>query len=175
MKGLGRKIDFAARLTPNEAWRRITATSDERKIAFFAASGFEGNQRFLYDVNGSEIKVRLRQRRKGFPPILTVKIEPTNYGCRIRGDVSVELSSWIILLVLTIIFLIIGMVTAFLIFGKLFAGVPLTNFSPWDFFGLLFFVNALVVPLTFISRARRDESELFEWLESLVADSAIKS
>lgn len=169
-----RKFDFAIRFAPEEFWRRVTSTSDERKIAFFAPTGFEGSRRFLYDVNGSEIKVRLRQRRKGFPPILTMKIKPTNYGCRIYGDISVELSSWIFLLIFTIVFLIIGGVNAFPVFEKVFAGEPLTNFTPFNFFGLLFLFNAVTMPFIFILNARRDEDEIFQWIKSLVDDQIVR-
>ncbi len=174
-KLFGRQIDFSSRLSPNELWRRITATSDAKRIAFFAASGFEGSRRFLYSVNGSEIKVNLRQRKKGIPPILTMKIEPTNYGCRILGNIAVEKTSWIFLAVLMIIFAVIGTALIYPMIGSLWTGQPLTKFTPFDFFALVFLVNVVILPVFINFKVRSDTNELFGWLESLIADSVIKS
>ena len=165
------KIDFEVILTPDALWQRITTASDQKKIAFFNASGYEGNQPFLYETEGAQIKVRRRERRKNFPPILTMKILPTDYGSKITGNIAVETSSWIFLILMFSIFLITGGILTFFTISKILTGEGFTRFSPFDFVALLFLINAFILPVIFIVKVRRDKQKLFDWIRNLTADS----
>ncbi len=170
----GEKIDLTTRLHPNDLWRRVTATSDAQKIVFFAPTGFEGDKRFLYTVSGSEIKVRLRQRNKGIPPILKMKIEPTGEGSRILGKIAVEKSSWIFLSIFWLAFLTIGVIFLFSTTGKLLARQPFAAYTPFDLIAPFITINLLIFSLRVYFKVKRDTGELFKWLEKLIADSIIK-
>lgn len=164
-------FDFEVTLTPDELWQRITTASDEKKIAFFRPSGFEGNQPFLYETEGPQIKVHRRERRKNFPPILTMKILPTGYGSRITGNIAVEPSSWIFLILMFGIFLIIGGILTFFTISKILTGTGAANFSPFDFVTLIFLINAFILPIIFIVKVRGDKKKLFDWIKNLTTDS----
>lgn len=164
------KIDLMTRLNPNELWRRVTATSDAKQVVFFAASGFAGDKRFLYTVSGSEIKVNLRQRRKGIPPILTMRIEPTAEGSRIKGKIAVEKSALLGLAV----FCALGAAAGYSAVGRIAAAQTLSSLTPFDLIPLVFLFNAFVLPSIIFFKIKRDRTEIFQWLKNLTADAVIK-
>lgn len=170
MKLNSKEIDLDVRLTPDEAWRRIT-TESEQQAAFVNPS-----KSFIYRISGNEIiieKVR-RYYRNSFSSCLKMKIHPTDYGCRLHGSFSANTSPAIVI-VLSLIFL--GVIVWFWttnIFDKLVAGQsPLNN------------VLAYLVPVTAIFGvltmypfgrflARGEERRITEWLDNLFSDSIVK-
>ncbi len=100
MKPNSKEIDLDVRLSPDEAWRRITAESERQ------AASVNPSKSFIYRISGNESiieKVR-RYYSNSFSSCLKMKIHPTDYGCRLHGSFSANTSPAIVI-VLSLIFL----------------------------------------------------------------------
>ncbi len=175
MKQPNNEIDLDVRLSPNEAWQRITETSDLREIAFFAPSRFRGSKPFHYRVTGSEIDIRKRTSyRNDFSSSLTMKIEPTSYGCKLRGRFSAGIVTVIFIVCwLTVVggFSLISIID---IFRRLSAGESLTDSAYLELFPLGMLAGGLAVFFFGRFLAKGEERAISAWLNDLFADSIIK-
>jgi hypothetical protein len=175
MKLQHNKIDLDLRLAPSEAWRRITETSDLREIEFFARSRFRGDKPFHYRVYGSEINIQKRRNyRNDFSSSLTMKIEPTDYGCKLRGRFSAGIVPMIFIVCWLTILGNLSLVVIIDIFGKLSAGESLSKQEYLGFTPVVLFVFGLA--MFFFARfvAKSEERAISVWLDDLFADSIIK-
>jgi hypothetical protein len=170
MKESTRKIDYELRISPNEVLRRIAETSDVRQIALFES----GSKPFNYSVNGNEINIRKRRTyRNDFRSSLSLKVESTNYGSKLRGRFSMGVFPIIFLVGWMTIVGSLSLISIADIFKRIgsetLPAIPFPNLIP-----ILMFFGGLVV--FFLARfiAKREEREIFEWLANLFADSIIK-
>lgn len=175
MKFQNDKIDLDVRLTPSEAWRRITETSDLREFTFSARSKLTSCKPFTYRVNGNEINIRKRHNyRNDFSSSLTMKINPTDYGCKLQGRFSVGVVPVVFLICWLAIVGCFSLISMKDIFDRLSNGESLMNFAASDFTLIAMFVGGWAVFIIARFIAKGEEWAISLWLNDLFADSVIK-
>lgn len=168
-------IDYEVRLSPNEAWQRIAASSILEQPYNLTIPGFEGDKPVLCRVEGSEIKIRKRVYYKNRNQIfLSLRIEPTNYGSRLKGHFEMSKTPRLILAILMLIFPLF----AFFLMNsdsvsQIIAGenIPVNSLN---FFPLLLYIVTVISLILGFILPKSEEQGIRQWLDDLFADVLIR-
>ena len=166
------RVDYQLRIPPEEVWRRIVATSDERQVAFFSASRYHGEQPFLRSVSGNRITIDKRRfYRNDFSSSLIMVIEQTPTGSRLRGNFTMGVLPKIFLTGWLFVTGSLSFIAIAHVLVKIFARESVALTSLADFTPLLMFIGGLFLLGFGRLLAKSEEQAIICWLDNLLADA----
>lgn len=168
MKSNSKEIDLDVLLSPDEAWRRITAESEEQRFLINLSKPF------VYKISGNEITIEKVRRyyRNSFSSSLKMQIYPTAYGCSLRGRFSSNVSPLLLIGESLAFLAIFGWASSF--FGELRAAQSSFNNVAAYLVPVLVIVVVSTMPLFGRFLAKGEERKIAEWLNRLFSESIVR-